>query len=99
MQADRHHMVGCGSVASIREQTMQRLKLTPGTKLYYVNNKEQSKSGKHQVHHLDCEWFDDVKNARRLGSHESCHSAVKEAKKIYDNVDGCKHCSPECHTG
>jgi hypothetical protein len=37
-------------------------------------------------------------NRISLGDHSSCHSAVREAKKHYHQVNGCFYCSTECHT-
>lgn len=62
---------------------------------YYVNDKAQS-SGEHEVHKSGCSYM--PSNKTDLGYHKDCHSAVKEAKKTYSNVDGCYYCCNECHT-
>ena len=33
-----------------------------------------------------------------LGLFTNCHDAVREAKKYYNQTNGCKFCSKECHT-
>lgn len=62
---------------------------------YYVNTRAQD-TGEHEVHKEGCQWFPD--STKDLGDHENCHGAVEKAKEYYSNVDGCKHCSPDCHT-
>ena len=32
-----------------------------------------------------------------LGWHHNCHSALREARIYFANVDGCANCSPDCH--
>ncbi len=65
---------------------------------YYVNENAQD-NGDHEVHREGCSWLPSVENRRYLGQFESCSPAVKEAKKHYDQVNGCYHCSNACHTG
>ena len=64
----------------------------------YCVNKNAQENGDHEVHNYNCSWLPDPKNRKYLGDFPSCHGAVKEAKKKYPTADGCKHCSPECHT-
>jgi len=66
-------------------------------KKYYVNKKAQS-NGDHEVHHEDCRYLPDSENRKYLGQYSNCKDAVKEAKKDYSQVNGCKTCSPDCHT-
>jgi hypothetical protein len=33
-----------------------------------------------------------------LGEFSNCKPAVREAEKHYNQVNGCKTCSNECHT-
>ncbi len=66
-------------------------------KKYCVNRREQD-TGEHEVHSMDCEHLPDPVNQVHLGSFDNCHDAVKEAKKHFDDVDGCYYCSKECHT-
>lgn len=64
---------------------------------YYVNQRAQS-TGEHEVHKEGCTYLPEPQNRKDLGFHPDCHSAVREAKKTYDNVDGCFFCCNPCHT-
>ena len=65
---------------------------------YYVNKNAQS-NGDHEVHKEDCLWLPDVVNRTYLGNFTNCYDAVREARKHFMKVNGCYHCSIECHTG
>lgn len=65
---------------------------------YYVNRTAQSNRD-HEVHKEGCYWLSLVYSKKDLGYHSDCASAVREAKKIYKQSNGCVHCSKECHTG
>lgn len=62
---------------------------------YYVNRKAQS-NGDHEVHKSGCDYF--PSDAKYLGEYYDCKDAVKEARKTYDQVNGCYYCSNSCHT-
>ena len=64
---------------------------------YYVNKHAQS-NGDHEVHNSSCQYLPSVENRKDLGDFSNCQDAVKEAKKTYPTADGCKTCSPSCHT-
>lgn len=64
---------------------------------YYVNKNAQD-NGDHEVHKSDCLFIPLPTNRLSLGSHASCKSAVREAKKYYPQSNGCYFCSKECHT-
>ncbi|MHB1106667.1 MAG: hypothetical protein ACYCZ2_09925 [Lutibacter sp.] len=64
---------------------------------YYVNNNAQS-NGDHEVHQEGCAWFPQQENRTSLGYHSTCKSAVQKAKEYHSQVNGCYHCSKECHT-
>lgn len=64
---------------------------------YYVNTNSQV-TGEHEVHKDGCPTPADFSNRLYLGYFNSCHEAVREARKQYNNVDGCRNCSPLCHT-
>ncbi|KYP14144.1 hypothetical protein [Flavihumibacter sp. CACIAM 22H1] len=66
-------------------------------KKYYVNEKEQD-NGDHEVHHEDCIYLPAAQNRSYLGQFSNCAEAVKEARKLYKQVNGCKTCSNQCHT-
>ena len=65
---------------------------------YYLNENAQS-NGDHEVHNERCSYLPKRENRIYLGSHNNCHSAVTEARKYWRQVNGCYHCSRECHTG
>jgi hypothetical protein len=64
---------------------------------YYVNKKAQT-TGEHEVHKEGCPTPPDSANRLNLGFFTHCRDAVNEGRKYYTNIDGCKNCSPECHT-
>lgn len=64
---------------------------------YYVNNTAQS-NGDHEVHEDGCYWLSLAINTSYLGQFSSCFGAVARAKLTYSTANGCKHCSPACHT-
>jgi hypothetical protein len=64
---------------------------------YYVNDNAQA-NGDHEVHEDGCSWLALTKSTTYLGVHDNCRSAVREAKKHYTQTNGCKFCSPACHT-
>ncbi|MBW1297022.1 hypothetical protein [Aquimarina litoralis] len=64
---------------------------------YYVNKNAQT-NGDHEVHKYGCPWLPNLENRIYLGEHTSCKSAVRKAKEYYRKVNGCYHCSYECHT-
>lgn len=63
---------------------------------YYVNKNKQTR-GEHEVHMSSCAWLPEAENRIFLGKFSNCSDAVKEARKYYDDVDGCKFCCPACH--
>lgn len=64
---------------------------------YYVNKRQQS-NGDHEVHNEDCRYLPSAADREYLGNFTNCKDAVAEAKKSYATADGCKTCSPDCHT-
>lgn len=64
---------------------------------YYVNKNGQA-NGDHEVHEENCSWLPKAENRIYLGNFSNCKAAVAEAKKHYRQVNGCKHCSEDCHT-
>ncbi len=65
---------------------------------YYVNKRAQA-SGEHEVHRQGCSYMPSEENRRYLGDFAGCHEAVRAARMIYPNSNGCYYCSRECHTG
>lgn len=64
-------------------------------KRYYVNTNAQP-NGDHEVHNKTCIYF--PSNAIDLKEHPDCHAAVRAAKIIYTQSNGCAFCCPACHT-
>lgn len=65
---------------------------------YYVNDRPQDESGDHEVHKDGCYWLGLANSTTALGNHDQCGTAVVAAKRIYRDSNGCKICSPTCHT-
>lgn len=65
--------------------------------LYYVNRNAQS-TGEHEVHVLDCPTPANEENRVYLGNFQTCAEAVIAARAVFENVDGCANCLPDCHT-
>ncbi len=63
---------------------------------YYVNDNAQD-TGEHEVHKDTCVFFPKMDSYTDLGYFTNCQAALEKARKYYDNVDGCKFCSVECH--
>lgn len=64
---------------------------------YYVNRNEQP-NGDHEVHKASCVWLPAAHNRIYLGMFTGCAGAVVKAHEYYNQVNGCVHCSPACHT-
>lgn len=64
--------------------------------IYYVNKNAQS-NGDHEVHTSSCSDLPNSDNRIYLGNFDTCAEAIREAKKRYDDVDGCYYCCRACH--
>ncbi len=64
---------------------------------YYVNKNAQS-TGEHEVHTDGCPHPPNIKNRVSIGLFKTCQGAIRQAKTVYANVDGCAYCCPKCHT-
>ncbi|CAM3881629.1 hypothetical protein RHSA111115_12190 [Rheinheimera salexigens] len=67
----------------------------------YIFNKNAQTTGEHEVHNENtCKYLPNIENRVDLGYHDTCQSAVKEAKRQYPNntFDGCYYCCLSCHT-
>lgn len=61
---------------------------------YYVNKNRQDGNGyNHEVHKFGCAWM--PSNALYLGEFDSSEDALRKAKDIYSDADGCIHCCLE----
>ena len=66
---------------------------------YWVNN-TKSDENDHEVHKEGCYWLSIAVDTSYLGNFASCAPAVAKAKsEHFVSSNGCKHCSPDCHTG
>ena len=63
---------------------------------FYVNKNAQA-TGEHEVHREDCFWLSLATDVLYLGDLSSCAEAIRAARRVYFNVDGCKFCCKECH--
>lgn len=65
---------------------------------YCVNNDQTANPRlNHEVHTEKHASGLDISNKTSLGYFNSCADAVKKAKQIYADADGCAICCPECH--
>lgn len=66
---------------------------------YCVNRNSQA-NGDHEVHNLDagCSYLPAPSNQLSLGHHTDCSSAVRQAKTIFTQSNGCAYCAAACHT-
>lgn len=67
---------------------------------YCVNRIAQSGSGDHEVHDLSTTTgcLPSAANQLQLGWHNDCAGAVREAKRYFNDVNGCYYCARQCHT-
>src|SRR5699024_12612254 len=61
---------------------------------FYVNKYAQP-TGEHEVHRANCAWLPGAENRICLGGCATSRAAVKEERKDYGWVDGCKQGRPE----
>ena len=67
---------------------------------YYVNNDPtKNPGGHHEVHTEEHANMLKIANKSYLGYYFNCADAVKKAKEIYSDADGCAICCPLCHKG
>ncbi|NMA84937.1 MAG: hypothetical protein GX962_13870 [Epulopiscium sp.] len=67
---------------------------------YYVNNDQTKNPGlHHEVHTEEHAKKLNIINKSYLGYYDNCRDAVKKAREIYENADGCAICCPLCHKG
>jgi len=65
--------------------------------IYYVNKNDQNNED-HELHKIVCSWLPEDENRLELGNFTSCYAALSEAKHRFEQVNGCAHCAPDCHT-
>ena len=57
--------------------------------------------GEHEVHCLtECDELPELENQISLGAFYNCKEALEHAKNKWPGhiIDGCKFCSPDCHS-
>jgi hypothetical protein len=65
-------------------------------RIYYINKKPQN-DGFHDIHTSDCSYLPSAEYKEYLGVFDHWKHALKRAKKMYSNANGCPHCLKECH--
>jgi len=65
---------------------------------YWVNDNAQSGSNDHEVHRDGCVWLPKIVSKTYLGDFSNCQEAVRKARTVYRDSNGCATCSPQCHT-
>ena len=63
---------------------------------YFINNSAQS-NGDHEVHKVGCRYLAMAKDVTCLGEFETDQEAVRYARRIYKNADGCYFCCHNAH--
>ncbi len=63
---------------------------------YYVNRNSQL-TGEHEVHKGTCHRMPKLQNRIYLGDFLDAKEAAREARRYFDNVDGCYYCASEAH--
>ena len=64
-----------------------------------MNNNTTKPGGNHEAHREDCAWRSKDGSYTELGKFRSAKGAVRAAKKVYDDADGCAHCRTEKSEG
>ena len=52
-------------------------------------------SGDHEVHMDNCVWCPSDDQLQDVGDFENSDKAMKSAKKLYPDANGCHHCMPK----
>ncbi len=63
----------------------------------YCVNKNVQPTGEHEVHKDGCYRMPEPQNRIYLGYFADAKAAVREAKRYFNNVDGCYYCASEAH--
>ena len=67
----------------------------------YIVNKDQTHNPglHHEVHTKECAAKLKIQRFHDLSFCVDCHEALRRAKDIYTDADGCVLCCPECPKG
>lgn len=65
--------------------------------IHFYINKNTQPTGEREIHKSECSYMPSIINREYLGYFNTFAEAKLEARKKYNNVDGCAHCCPEGH--
>jgi hypothetical protein len=63
----------------------------------YVVTRVPQTDGQHFLHRSDCQVLPDDLELEELGGFEDCEAVMPKARQLFDPVNGCALCCPECH--
>jgi hypothetical protein len=63
---------------------------------YFVCRSEHE-NGDHVVHVDGCSSIDDSSDMIDIGMHDTCEAALREAKQLFDQCNGCFDCCRTIH--
>ncbi|MDR9457610.1 MAG: hypothetical protein RI572_09385 [Salegentibacter sp.] len=64
-------------------------------KLYYIDI-EKTVFGENEVHEEGCYRLPKKEKMKYIGNFASCHTAVKRARKQFEDAVGCYFCTGQC---
>jgi hypothetical protein len=64
---------------------------------YYLS-KKTLETGEHEMHTSSCVILPDPNDRIYLGIFYNCQDALREAKRYFDDVDGCSFCTDCCYS-
>ena len=65
---------------------------------YWVG-RDAKPNGDHEMHVASCSRMPSAGEMLELGEFVTCYGAMSAAHTRYWQVNGCAHCSRDCHTG
>lgn len=63
----------------------------------YCVNRNAQPTGEHEVHKEGCYRMPEPRNQLYLGYFLNANDAAREARKYFNDVDGCYYCCSEAH--
>ena len=67
------------------------------TERFFVATRAQD-NGDYQVHRSGCRFLPTERRRQYIGSFDNGFHALKEARQLFVQSNGCASCSPEIHT-
>lgn len=67
------------------------------TQRYFVATRAKD-NGDYEVHKSGCRFLPGERRRQYIGSFDSGFHALREARQLYVQSNGCASCLPECHT-